>query len=811
MAMTKEEYKNQISSAWKKYEEKDSESAKELCLQIKTEYPDQLGVNYLLGIISFDEKEFEDSIRALKHALRKDDEKKAGGFINYWIGRNYGEKTFSLENPIYNKDLSRVSYEKALEYESYPEDVISQLNYIYQNDFKLIDLYKRATKKFPENLNFYLSLSTAYEKVGQAEEQEKILLQANEKLKSSHILFELGQLSLKKKNCKVARKYFQSAEKLNKNKGTEFALQVMIANTHKEEGALENAKKIYIDAFNKERNSENFWFGLIGVLMCERDSDYPEFITLLTTMEVTKQFIIDDWFGDMPIYLDSQIAFGIDLPFNEKDSIKKLNILKKTQKNEDILGKIELIKYSLYKHLGNRPKRIKSLKESTKFLNTYHYDFILNELAESYSDMFYHLVEEKKSIDKLIKEIISTLKNEYSFRDVFIEHVESIIEELHKQKKYQEEIKIYDLLSKQQVDKADIWFEVGYAFNELGNFKKSKYSYNRVIELKGETSAVLNNLALLLEGDDDWISAKELFEKAVKLGPDDVTAQNNLQRLTKKIKVETKNIERWEKNQREALKNVKNENVYIHQKLFCLIDSEDDDKNIIASYGQLSGILKASPEKVQELLKNFLNKNYITKVQDHNIDTNSNVYRVNNIVRRFVLKRKQRIEENKDLSVIGERINIDSLENLGFDKHLLSKIDSKISDTTLKAILKRDLRENVLALLTDSYKTVLVLSGSVIETLIMNRVLDSGITSHLPSSHAKKRKKVITMNLSELLFTADENKIIEIQLYHFSQALKQYRNYIHPAVEIRKGKSKEITKRDAKLAWELTKKIIFEI
>ncbi len=223
---------------------------------------------------------------------------------------------------------------------------------------------------------------TVYEKIGQTDDQEKILLQANEKFKSSHILFELGQMSLKQKNCKIARKYFQSAEKCNKNKGSEFALQVMIANTHKEEGELENAKKIYIEAFNKEKNSDNFWFGLIGVLMCEKDSGYPEFISLLTTMEVTKQFIIDDWFGDMPIYLDSQRSFGIDLPFNEKDSIKKLDILKKTQTNEDILGKIELIKYSLYKHLGNRPKELKSLKESTKFLNTYHYDFILNELTK---------------------------------------------------------------------------------------------------------------------------------------------------------------------------------------------------------------------------------------------------------------------------------------------------------------------------------------------------------------------------------------------------------------------------------------------
>jgi hypothetical protein len=156
---------------------------------------------------------------------------------------------------------------------------------------------------------------------------------------------------------------------------------------------------------------------------------------------------------------------------------------------------------------------------------------------------------------------------------------------------------------------------------------------------------------------------------------------------------------------------------------------------------------------------------------------------------------KKGLKKNRPLAIIGEKINIDSFEALGFDKDLLSEIDSKIANKDLREILKRDLKENIFALLTESYKTALVLSGSIIESLIFHKVLESGIKKHLPNSKSTCEKRVIDMDLSELLFTADNNDILDIQLSHLSQALRQYRNFIHPAVEIRKGKIKNISKK----------------
>jgi tetratricopeptide (TPR) repeat protein len=797
-----EEYKNQISIAWKKYEEKNSKGAKELCLQNKNKYPNKIGANYLLGIINFDEKEFEASIDELKTALKKDDEKKSGGFINYWIAKNYGEKTYSFENenPIYNKELARISYEKSLEYESYPDDVINQLNYIYQNDFKLINLFKKAVKKFPDDINFYLSLSFAYSKVGQIDDQEKILLQASEKIESSHISFELGQLSLKKKNYKVARDYFQVAEKLNDNKSSEFALQVMIANTYREEGELDKAKKIYTEAFKKERNNDNFWFGLIGILVCGEDSN---FTSLLATMEVTKQFIIDDWFGEMPIYLDSQRAFGIDLPGSEKDLIKKINVLKKSLTNEDVLGKLELIKYSLHKHIGERPQRLKSLKESIKYLNTYHYDFILNELGESYSDMFYHLVEENKPIDKLIKEITSTLKEKYSFREVFVEYLESIIEELHKQKKYKEVINIYEILTKQQADKADIWFEVGFAFNELENFEKAKYSYNRHIEIKGENSAVLNNLANIFKRENKLDKAIDMYHKALTIEKDDDITKNNLENALQRQKEISKEADKkkaLDKLFRGAVGLLKSENYFVLESLNSFIlnskkEEEFDNWNLPIQEEMFPILLRTNSRKAFELKENWLSKNYIILTDDSD-EYDITYYHINPYLEKEVNRlRDIVIETNLPKEWI---IGVNNISTFQLDEIDYSATIKRISKVNIKyrPLIIRDYNELVFNYLIGNRKTIVVLSGSFVElilTYFCERKKVRNIT-YLNTKGKLINKKLYDCVLFDLISFIDEKKFFGSDFFPLTNLSRVYRNFVHPGVELKNSLDK--TKSD---------------
>lgn len=800
-----EKYKNQLSVAWKKFQEEDLKGAKELCNQLKSKSPDKLGANYLLGIINYEEKEFEDSLSVLKLALKKDNEKKLGGFINYWMGKNYGEKTYSFEkdNPNYDKGLARISYEKALEYESCPSDVINQLNYIYRNGYKRIQLFKKAIKKFPNDVNFYLLLSFEYGKVGQPKDQENILLQAIENLESSHILFELGQINLKKKNYKVAREYFKSAEKLNKNKGSEFALQIMIANTYREEGEVDKANKIYIEAFKKERDNDNFWFGLFGILLCEVDSSCPEFTASLATMEVTNQFIIDDWFGDMPIYLDSQRAFGVDLPCSEKDLIKKINNLKKSQSNEDILGKIELIKYSLYKSIGEIPQRLQSIKESIKYLNTYHYDFLLNELGESYIDMFYHLVEKNKSIDKLIKEITVIVNEEYSFREVFVEYAEAIIEELHKQKKYQEIIDLYAILSKQQVDKAEIWFEVGFAFNELENFEKAKYSYNRYLEKTGESSAVLNNLANIFKRENNLDKAIEMYQKALTIEKDDNIAKNNLNNAIKRQKEIVKKSDKKKALDKlfiGAIGLIKSENYFVLESLHsfilnCKKEEEFDDWKLPIQEEMFPVLLHTDARKAFELRDNWISKNYIIRV-DETDDYDIPFFLINPYIESEVSRLRDIISETdlpKEWMVGLNNISIFQLDEIDYSTFItrISKVNKKY-----RPLIIRDYNELVFNYLIGNRKTIVVLSGSFVE-LILTYYCERKKIKTISYTNTKGKlikKGIYDCVLFDLISFIEEKKYFGNDFFPLTNLSRVYRNFVHPGVELKQSLDK--TKSD---------------
>ncbi|GAF83747.1 unnamed protein product, partial [marine sediment metagenome] len=107
------------------------------------------------------------------------------------------------------------------------------------------------------------------------------------------------------------------------------------------------------------------------------------------------------------------------------------------------------------------------------------------------------------------------------------------------------------------------------------------------------------------------------------------------------------------------------------------------------------------------------------------------------------------------------------------------------------------------------YKASLVLSGSIIETLLLYKITDKGIKKYkLPNMN--KNKQVINMGLSELLEVAKTEDLIESQTYHISHFIRNYRNLIHPGVEQRK-KAIEASKRNALRAWEFLIDIIKEI
>lgn len=755
--------------------------------------------------------------------LRK---KKQTQYINYLLGYiNHSNISPYPEN----KDKFKGSKENAKRYLGYAIESESPIEDAFWRLANLQDSKIHAVRILKKGLEYFPSSETIYRSLIQNSDESEIYNIYNDietkKIVSNSLNFMLYEFFFKQKKYKKALNLIEKVSAKKKN-GKQL-LKLIIAFCLYETSDFLKAESIFQDLINTDLNQNLGYSQYFGLILCHLKNNQTSSIIKLIN-ELPYKF--DDPF----VYLKSDLHFQFESYFEIviKELIKLLKGKKEYKLAYAKIRGIKALKQCEFDNINK--KTIMDLKFAknnlenkeifeTELVSAYYSNEEIVEafkidLANStkytnYEPGICNLYEVSELDSKVITDMLIDKLNSTSTWQInkLKKVMEGVISLIHKNKRYEKIIEIISHYSDDVLFKTDVMFEIAYAYKKIGDNDNSKKFYEMIWESEQKSSAVANNLALIYEDEDDWYRAKELFELAIKLDKNDKIASDNLKRINDKINEEVKDIQKWEKELEESLDSIKKENTYIHQKIFSLMNAENNDHYIVASYRELSGILKASPEKVQELMTYFLQKKYLKKILNHNIDTNCNVYRINHLVKKFIFKREKRIEENKPYAIIGENINIDSIENLGFDKGLISTIDTKISDIKLKEILKRDLKENVLALLTESNKTALVLSGSIIESFVLNKILESGIVKHLPNQNAKKNKNVLNMNLSELLYVADKNNIIEIQLYHFSQALKQYRNFIHPAVEIRKSNLKIISDQDAKLAWEIAKKVIFEI
>lgn len=119
---------------------------------------------------------------------------------------------------------------------------------------------------------------------------------------------------------------------------------------------------------------------------------------------------------------------------------------------------------------------------------------------------------------------------------------------------------------------------------------------------------------------------------------------------------------------------------------------------------------------------------------------------------------------------------------------------SFITDLRLKAIIERDYRELTLFLFpAGAWKSTVVMAGSILEAVLHDALSKDSVTlaAALGSKHAPKGHKAPNLEnwtLHHLIEVAGDMKIIPPgRLNAIDQSLRDYRNYVHPSVEIRTG------------------------
>ncbi len=422
-----------------------------------------------------------------------------------------------------------------------------------------------------------------------------------------------------------------------------------------------------------------------------------------------------------------------------------------------------------------------------------------------------------KNLDKLnksrLRELLRSVQEDLEVKDKEFKNwlsenfLERFIKKLFQEKWFQEITEIVNHLSEDQMIISDSVFEIAYSFSEIGNIDKAEYYYNFYLNIYGESLAVLNNLGVIYEKRGNLEKALDFFSRAKNLDSSEVLCQKNFERVNNKIIEENELKKSFER----ALELFKKENPYIQNKFLSFCSHRNEEGLVVCPYRQLPQFLQISAQKAPDIIKDWMDKKYVQKITSPDPNISSSVYKINPHLEQHLSEIQKGLEKERELLEICQNLNMKSLDLIGYNEILEKQLETIISNKDLKEMLKRDLKENAIAIITKSYKSALVLSGSIIEAVLLEKLKSLNIKSfEVKKGNRKVRKKLENLDLNELLEMAKENDLIDETLLHLAHGVRGFRNLIHPGVEYRK-KSMKVSEENVSLAWTIVKKILFEI
>jgi len=165
-----------------------------------------------------------------------------------------------------------------------------------------------------------------------------------------------------------------------------------------------------------------------------------------------------------------------------------------------------------------------------------------------------------------------------------------------------------------------------------------------------------------------------------------------------------------------------------------------------------------------------------------------------------------------------DAINLHVIRNLGIVKSklstasttpvLVSKDFGFIQDATLRAILTRDYDEIQKSMISGAYKAAIILSGGSIEAVLLD-LLNKDESTARASSKAPAESNLDKWHLNDLIEVAVDTDSVASEIAKLSHSVREYRNLIHPGVEVR-GTLK-VEPEEAKIAVEVLNILIREL
>jgi len=458
------------------------------------------------------------------------------------------------------------------------------------------------------------------------------------------------------------------------------------------------------------------------------------------------------------------------------------------------------------KHLPHNTKYCEQLSRLAVEDQDYFpaYRFMLQYLRNSYGENFDEILDEADGsflegvpddiFDQIINEICGVLSAP-GYRDVKIivrTFLQPITNRLFKNKKYKRVADIADRVPVGELKACPALFELAYSYAEVPKPDVARALYEYYRQKEPSSSAAINNLGVIYEEDGDFPRAKEAFQKAREIEPKTELYKNNLKRIIEIEKAGARFVK---------------EDSGVKKLVLSLWHQRDIDGYVPDVQGQLSAACGLSKGEAQAGFNSLTGKLYLLLVKETRHSYPGPTHRVNPYIQALLPGIEADLEREQGILSLAAEIRPDSLQRIGYDQELLAVLKRKSSQDVL-FFLQRDLREAALALLTRSYKTTLVISGSMIETLLLDRISCAKITKYRMEDG--KNKSVKRMDLNDFLYVARKEGMIDDQLYHLGHALRGFRNLIHPGIEQRKA-AMAISEQNARIAWDIARKLIMEL
>ena len=338
---------------------------------------------------------------------------------------------------------------------------------------------------------------------------------------------------------------------------------------------------------------------------------------------------------------------------------------------------------------------------------------------------------------------------EQSEHEEAMELAHELVEELHSQKEFGKVVELYR--SKFIEPKSYLYsFEVAYALSDQNRESEAEPIYEYLVKIEPNNSAALNNLSNIKKGKGQIGEAFDLIQRAFEIEPDDDIISNNYNNLSAIIREK----EEIELNFKHALAYLPKENEFVLGKLRSFVSNAKKDpdfnKNIMPIPKWKFKILMGTDEqKSFSLLDQWLDKGYIRKTGERG-HYNELVYEINPFLEKGINNLKPSKINQSWIDGINN-LNVDYLESISYFE-VIKKVNRV--KKSIRSILLRDVNELFFNHVMGNEKSVVILSGSIVEILLIYYCERKKLGKVTYQRHNKNiSKKLYESDLGDLLIT----------------------------------------------------------